>query len=336
MIPAVSVVIATYNYGRFLAGALNSVLGQTVRDLEAIVVDDGSSDDTSSVIEPFLADPRLRYLRADHIGQAAAKNTGIRLARAPLIAFLDADDAWLPEKLEQQTALLEIRPEVGVVYGRRLLMDEQGRDLEVHPVECHRGNVLAAIFRDNFICFSSVVLRRQVLDEVGLFDETLPLAVDYDLWLRTALRFPFDYVDGPLVKYRTGHASLSRRIEDRLAVIIHIMNRFLEEYGGRAALSAEAIRRAQAQTYYHMALYRRPRSRLGALSWYLRCLALAPGYGLAWRGLASLALPEAARRGLRVALGRPADWAVRQFAAEQEKDFALSHGRSVSSCPPAA
>ncbi|MFL5242852.1 MAG: glycosyltransferase [Gemmataceae bacterium] len=336
MIPAVSVVIATYNYGRFLAGALNSVLGQSFRNLEVIVVDDGSSDDTRSVIEPFLADSRLQYVRVNHLGQPAAKNTAIRLAQAPLIAFLDADDLWLPNKLEQQLALLETRPEVGVVYGRRLLMDELGRDLECQSPECRRGDVLAALLHDNFICFSSVVVRRRVPDEVGLFDETLPLAIDYDLWLRAALRFPFDYVDRPLVKYRTGHASLSRRVEERLAVAIRIMNRFLDEYGGRAALSPLVIRRAQAQTYYHMGLFRRPRSRLAALGWYLRCIALAPGHGLAWRGLASLALPEAARRSLRVALGRPADWAVRPLAVDQEKDFALPPGRSISPCPPAA
>ena len=102
MTPRVSVVVATYNYARFLGGALQSALGQTFRDLEAIVVDDGSTDDTAAVVRPFLADGRVRYVRTDHRGQPQAKNTGVRLARAPLVAFLDADDLWLPAKLERQ------------------------------------------------------------------------------------------------------------------------------------------------------------------------------------------------------------------------------------------
>jgi glycosyltransferase involved in cell wall biosynthesis len=113
MIPAVSVVVATYNYGRYLAGALESVLGQTFRDLEVIVVDDGSIDDTAEVVKPYLRDQRVRYERVDHVGQPAAKNIGIRSARARLIAFLDADDLWLPAKLEKQVALLETNPTLG-------------------------------------------------------------------------------------------------------------------------------------------------------------------------------------------------------------------------------
>src|SRR5206468_2746599 len=99
----------------------------------------------------------------------------------------------------------------------------------------------------------------------------------------------------PLVKYRTGHANLSRRVEERLAAVDRITMRFLDEGGGRAALPAKVIRRARAQTYFHMALYRRHRTRLGALLWYLRCLLVEPSHKSAWRGLASLALPELIR-----------------------------------------
>src|SRR5262245_54352300 len=128
MTPAVSVIIATYNYGRFLAGALVSALGQTFRDLEVLVIDDGSTDDTGEAVRPYLADPRVRYHRTEHVGQSAAKDLGVRLARAPLVAFLDADDVWLPHKLERQVALFGADPGLGVVYTRRLLIDENGRD----------------------------------------------------------------------------------------------------------------------------------------------------------------------------------------------------------------
>src|SRR5262245_39591868 len=128
MRPAVSVVIATRNYGHFLAGAIESVLKQTWTDLELLVIDDGSTDNTNDVVQPFLSDKRVRYHRTDGLGQSRAKNLGIQLSQAPLIAFLDGDDAWLPLKLDRQLHLFRDR-RVGVVYGRRLMMDENGEEL---------------------------------------------------------------------------------------------------------------------------------------------------------------------------------------------------------------
>jgi glycosyltransferase involved in cell wall biosynthesis len=311
MNPAVSIVLATYNYGRYLAGALDSALGQSLKDLEIIVVDDGSTDETKEVMVPYLGNPRVRYFGIEHAGQPAAKNFGIRLARAPFIAFLDADDLWLPSKLEKQLALFAADPAVGVVYSRRWLMDEQGRPLHFNQPRLPRGQVLAEMFRQNFICFSSAVVRRSVLDQVGLFDDNLALAIDYDLWLRIGQRFLFDYVDESLVMYRTGHANLSRRTEERLKTAALIMDRFLNGYGGRDALAPAVVRRAQAETYYEIALAIRSRSRWAALPWYGRSLRIAPEFGLAWQGLASLPLPETVRRGLRRALGRPVDWTVK-------------------------
>jgi glycosyltransferase involved in cell wall biosynthesis len=311
MTPAVSVVLATYNYGRYLAGALESALAQTMPDFEIIIIDDGSTDNTKEVTTSYLSDPRVTYHRTDHRGQPAAKNVGIRQARAPLVAFLDADDLWLPSKLEKQLPLFAADPALGVVHSRRTLMDEQGRPLQFSQPDLPRGRVLPQLFRQNFICFSSAVVRRQVFDRVGMFDESLALAIDYDLWLRAAKHYPFDYVDEPLVKYRTGHASLSRRTEERLKTAVRIMDRFLDDHGGRALLPPALVRRARAETFYEIALTIRNRSRAAALPWYLRALSVMPAYGLAWQGLASLALPELVRRVLRRLLGRPADWSVR-------------------------
>ncbi|MBI1915861.1 MAG: glycosyltransferase [Planctomycetes bacterium] len=299
MSPAVSVVIATHNYGRYLAGAVRSVLAQTFTDFELVIVDDGSSDDTPEVAQPFLRDPRIRYHRTDRQGQPKAKNTGIRLTTAPLIAFLDADDVWLPDKLDRQVARFAADPELGVVYADRLLMDAEGHELECDKRLLYRGNVLPEMFQENFICFSSVMVRRAVFEEVGLFDETIPMAIDYDLWLRVGLRYRFDYVDASLVKYRTGHANLSRREEERQLIVVGIMRRFLDERGGGGVLDRRVVRRAWAETYNNMALERRLRSRLAALPWLLRSLAAMPWRWATWKGLLSLPLPEAARRLLR-------------------------------------
>ncbi len=312
MTPAVSVVVAAYNYGRFLGGALASALGQTFRDLEVILIDDGSTDDTEDVARAHLTDGRLRYLRTDHLGQPAAKNAGVRACRAPLVAFLDADDVWLPHKLERQVGLFRRDPGLGVVYARRLLIDEEGWELHYEQPPLYRGEVPGAMFRQNFVCFSSSVVRREVFDTSGLFDERVPLAIDFDLWLRAALRYRFDYVDEPLVKYRVGHASLSRRVEERLEIALGIMRRFLDVYGGRRALRPAEVRRAFAETYCNLAVWRGRRSRLAALPCYLRALAAWPFYAPAWRGLATLPVPDAAWQRLRRLLGRGDDWSVRK------------------------
>ncbi len=316
MNPAVSVVIATYNYARYLRAAVQSALRQTFPSFEVVVVDDGSTDPTPDVVRPFLADPRVLYYRSGHAGVAAAKNGAVRLSRAPLVAFLDADDVWVPSKLARQVALFRADPGLGVAYSRRWLIDKYGRRLEYEQPPLFRGRVLNQLFRTNFVTFSSAVVRREVLDEAGPFDEGLSLAVDYDLWLRVALRHRFDYVDEPLVEYRTGHANLSSRSEERLATALRVMRRFLDEFGGREVLDPRAVRTAEAETCYHIGLARRSSSRLAALPWYVRALALAPGYRPAWRGLLSLPLPESARRLLRRAMGRPVDWTVRRPIGE--------------------
>jgi glycosyltransferase involved in cell wall biosynthesis len=312
MNPLVSVVISTYNYGRFLAETINSVLGQTVRNAEVVVVDDGSTDDTPQVIRPYLINPRVYYHRIEHKGVVAAKNLGIRSARGSFVAFLDADDFWLPTKLARQLELFRRDPDLGVVYARRLLIDEQGYELEEHEQPAlHRGMILDRIFQTNFICFSSAVVARRVFDQVGLLEEGTSPSDDYDLWLRVARHYCFDYVDQPMVGYRLGHASLSRR-EARLEVVLRIMRRFLDSHGGRECLSPSAIRRAFADTYCTRALGQREQSRLAALRWYGHALAHAPLWGPAWKGLASLGLPEPARRQLRRLLGRRENWSQRQ------------------------
>jgi glycosyltransferase involved in cell wall biosynthesis len=311
MTPVVSVIMPTYNYGHFLPGALESVLGQTERDLELIVVDDGSTDNTTEVIRPYLADPRVCYQPIAHGGVSAAKNTGIRLSRAPLVGFLDSDDEWLPLKVERQLALFQADAELGVAYTRRLLINPAGQSLFYEQPALHRGMILEALFQTNFVCQSSALVRRAVLDDVGLFDERCPPAEDYDLWLRVAARYRFDYVDEPLVKYRVGHASLTARTENGLLIALEVMQRFLDRDQGVELIPAPVVRRARAETYFHLSLARRQRSLWAALKYNLQALAVEPGYLPAWKSLASLALPEQGRRLVRRLLGKPVDWSIR-------------------------
>ncbi len=315
MTPSVSVVVASYNYGQYLAGALDSVLRQTMPSFEVWIVDDGSTDDTPRVVERYLEDPRVRYHRTDHVGQPAAKNVGIQLATAPLVAFLDADDLWLPDKLARQLELFAAEPELGVAYCRMTLIDAQGARMQFEQPPLARGWVLPAMFRDNFVCFSSSMVRKAVFDRVGPFNEQIPLAIDYDLWLRAAADYTFDYVDAPLVLYRTGHANLSQRTEERLGVALDIMNRFRSVHPAAGKLLPGEVSRAYAETYGHLALAQRDRSRRAALGSLIQAARWTPLDLAIWRGVLALALPEFARQALRTALRRP-NWRVRRPVAD--------------------
>jgi glycosyltransferase involved in cell wall biosynthesis len=234
-----------------------------------IVVDDGSTDDTPDVIRPLLADPRVRYHRTDGLGQSRAKNLGVLQARGPLVAFLDGDDEWLPRKLERQLPHFH-DPSVGVVYGRRTLMDAAGNDLATPPAALARGHVYDTLLVQNPVCFSSVVVRKSVFEAVGLFDPALPLAIDYDLWLRVARQFAFDYVDDPLVRYRTGHANLSSRITERIAAVLGILRRSLVRRRNAETADPAAQGEAWGSTCRTMGFVLREKEPLAAAGWYVR------------------------------------------------------------------
>jgi glycosyltransferase involved in cell wall biosynthesis len=307
-VPAVSVVVTSYNYGRYVGAALESVRDQTVRDIEVIVLDDGSSDGSLGVIESFLGDPRFRLVRQCHQGQTRTKNHGIELARAPFIAFLDADDLWMPDKLERQLARFGTDAELGVVFTGRRLIGADGKPLPWRDAPPPEGWVVNPMFGQNFVCFSSAMLRAEVPDRVGRFDERIGLAIDYDFWLRAARHYAFGFVDAPLVAYRVGHANLSRRQFDRLHVALLIMRRFERHYDATARLDADVAARAEADTFAHLGVICRGHSRRSALGWAWRALRSDPTSGPAWRGLASACAPNGLRRLVRRLRGASGAW----------------------------
>ncbi|MCZ2341438.1 MAG: glycosyltransferase [Bacteroidales bacterium] len=284
MTPQVSVVMAAKNYGQFLAEAIESVLAQTVEEWELLIIDDGSTDHTQSVAAPFLMDRRIRIVSSDRLGQPRAKNLGVRLSSGSLVAFLDADDAWLPTKLERQLAVFADRPEVGVCFTKRTLMNDRGEPIFGNdPPSPPRGRVLEAMFLRNFVCFSSVMVRRQVFDHVGGFDPEWDLSIDYDLWLRVARFHEFEYVDEPLVRYRTGHGNLSKKLADRVATADAIMNRAVFRRDLRNDLPRAVLAEGYASTYRALGYTLRNVEPITAAQWYLRALAWG---GPRWRDAA--------------------------------------------------
>ncbi|MDY3553536.1 glycosyltransferase [Gemmata sp. JC717] len=297
--PAVSIVMAAKNYARFLPEAVGSVLAQTFGDWELVIIDDGSTDHTPAVARPFLSDPRVRYFRSDTLGQPRAKNLGIGLSRGALVAFLDADDAWEPTKLEKQLAVFTEKLEVGVVFCRRTLMDEDGRPVPAKSeTQQLRGSVLPDLFTQNFVCFSSAVVRREVFSHVGAFDPQWDLAIDYDLWLRVAKFHRFDFVDEQLVRYRTGHGNLSKKLRDRVDTAMSIMHRAESRYAVGDAVPAEVIADGYASTCQTIGFVMRAAEPVTSLRWYAHALRWPARRVISLKGMIAGAL--AAARGRRV------------------------------------
>jgi len=271
--PRVSVVVASRNYGQYIREALDSVRNQTFRDFELIVIDDGSTDDTESIVRPYLSDPRFRYIRCDRLGQSRAKNLGYGLTSGEFVAYLDADDVWLPEKLDRQVRLIDANPKVGLVYSRRRMIAPDGRMIVTPPIKLHRGQLLDRLLVQNSICFSTILIRRSVLEHVGAFDTSLELGIDYELWLRVGMHYEFDYVDDVLVKYRTGHGNLSTRLSDRMVSCISVIRRFLDRRGGIAHLQQKQVSETWASTFRSMGYLHRTTDLRTALGWYTKAIA---------------------------------------------------------------
>jgi glycosyltransferase involved in cell wall biosynthesis len=211
--PTVSVIVPTYNCGRFIADALASILAQTVRDFEVIVIDDGSTDDTWKRVQAF--GPSVKYIYQPNAGVSAARNTGIQASRGLLIAFLDADDVWLPQKLERQVAVMEDDPGIGVVYSWWGYMDEAGTPLPQTQRPTHHGQVFEELLRGIFVLPSMWLIRRACFNRVGLFDPELRFE-DWDLLLRIAAAgYPFACVPEILAHYRLHTNSLSSDVANR-------------------------------------------------------------------------------------------------------------------------
>ncbi len=201
MRPLVSVIIPTYNRVKFLEEALNSVFAQDYSLLEVIVVDDGSSDETPQIITRYP----VKYLKGPRRGVATARNRGILASQGELIAFLDSDDLWKPQKIRRQVEFFEHNPRAVAVQTEEIWIRKGKR---VNPRRKHQkpsGFFFDRALKLCLISPSAVMLRRKVFQEIGLFNEKFPVCEDYELWLRLAARYPVYLIEEPLVVKRGGH-----------------------------------------------------------------------------------------------------------------------------------
>ena len=248
--PKVSVILPTYNRAHLLPRAIESVFSQTSSDWELIVVDDGSTDETPQGIRPYLADPRVRFIRKEGEGVTArTRNAGVRIAQGEYVAFLDDDDLFLPEKLERQVAWMDAHPPIGLLYSSIQVVDGEMKPLRVMPP--NPGRSFLELFQENFIQVAAVLVRRKCFDRVGFFDESLSGSEDYLMWLKIAGQFPIDYLPEPLAIYCRHGENKSRNIVRQLQNRLHILNTF--PVNRTRGLTRSMKNRSLAVTHYQLA-----------------------------------------------------------------------------------
>lgn len=297
--PLVSVVVGVFNKERYVGECLQSVLAQTYSRFELIVVDDASTDRSVAVVRE-LGDPRIRsVVRAVNSGRPAVpRNEGIRLATGEFVAFLDADDLWMPDKLEKQLAYLKLHPEYPLVHGACLVMDGEGRSLHLRhggrlpPA----GDCLLPLLEHCWISISTVLARKELVDRVGLFDENPALRAreDYDWLLRAARLAPFGVMADCVAKYRVSDASISHvggnwRAAPRDFLSHRDSLRQRERWRGR--VSARRVAEIAFRAAEENAWFWRDRNEFGRAAWFAwQMLRLAPFRTGGWRQLLAAGL----------------------------------------------
>lgn len=204
--PTVSVVLTSYHHARYLQMAIESVLAQTLPDIEVVAIDDASTDESPTILGRYANRVKV-VLHAQNRGTYASLNEGIEMTTAPYIAILNSDDAWLPTKLEQQVTILEGDARVGLVHTAVQFIDAENRPIEGNPLGvCFhpnpQGNLLPELLTRNLFITSSVMFRRQCVERCGRFEERLFGMGDWDLWLRIAEHYIIGYVPERLTLYR--------------------------------------------------------------------------------------------------------------------------------------
>jgi len=276
--------------GQYLGQAIDSILAQSWRPLEIIVVDDGSTDDTSVMMQNYANVPEVHYLPGPNQGQPKAKNTGIKAARGNFIAFCDADDLWETNKLDVQMPLFS-DPSVGVVYSEVSNIDEHGhRYVKADAYHRYSGDVRKQLLIRNFIPFGTAVIRRACIERNGIFDEQFRMGIDWDLWLRYSLDWHFAYTPSRTYIYREWSGQMSSNYRGRYQHAFRILENFLQHHADR--FDPALIRLAHADMYIGQgnAIATHERKMIEPLRNYVKGLSIAPGYLYGWKSLIKLFL----------------------------------------------
>tara|TARA_B100001113_G_scaffold352055_1_gene352512 strand:+ start:3640 stop:4476 length:837 start_codon:yes stop_codon:yes gene_type:complete len=207
----VSVIIPTYNRKHTLGRAIESIISQTIKPLEIIIVDDGSNDGTREWIKQEY--PFIKYLNQNNSGVSASRNRGIFSANGNWIAFLDSDDEWIPEKLERQLSILSSDKEAVFCHTNEIWIRNGTRVNQMRKHQKYGGYIFEKCLDMCRISPSSSIIKKEVFDHIGYFDESLIVCEDYDLWLRIAAHYKILFLDQPLIKKYGGHVDQLSRVK---------------------------------------------------------------------------------------------------------------------------
>lgn len=201
----ISIIIPTFNRAEVLLRAVNSVFNQTFKNFELIIVDDRSTDNTEQLLQPTISNNSLQYFKTPNRGVAAARNFGVQKARGNWFAFLDSDDEWLPQKLQEQIAYLENNGHLSIVYTEEIWIRNGVRVNQKKHHQKQAGKIFAKCLDQCFIAPSSVLLRRKLFEEMEGFDENFLVCEDYDLWIKISSANEIGLVSKPLIIKYGGH-----------------------------------------------------------------------------------------------------------------------------------
>jgi len=242
--PTVNVIIHTYNNERFIAETVESVLNQTYKEYEIVVVDDGSVDGTRDALIPYMQ--KIRYHYKENGGIASAKNAGIGLSQTEFVAFLDHDDLWAPDKLQLQMECFNENSQVGLVYAKYTSFRD-GKELRTKPEKGYSGWIFKELLSKSFIQTSTVVVKRECLDAVGPYDESFSLGDEYDMFLRIARKFQCSFIDKSLTRYRVHDTNASNNDflfdNENLGVYKKVYNNFTDLDGVEKKILRKRIAR---------------------------------------------------------------------------------------------
>lgn len=300
----ISVIITAYNRPDFLGEAIDSALAQTYADKEVIVVDDGSTEPGTRAVLAAYGD-RIRAIRKENGGVASARNAGIRAAKGDLLAFLDDDDVWLPDKLARQAEAFEKHPEVGLVYTNCVRFNEHG-ELPERDMAPRSGRVFKAFVEDYFIVLSTMAVRRACVDAAGLFDEAYRRQDDLDFMARVLELWPCLYLEEPLIRRRKYARPLRPRdvllsaTEQRLYV-----DKMTARYGATGKLPWKWTQRKTASVENKLGRYHEMMGDARqARAHYARAIAAWPWKVAPWRRW--IAAPARARKAAERLAAAPA------------------------------
>lgn len=220
--PLVSIIIPAYNAQKTILETIRSIQNQTIEDLEIIVINDGSTDNTVELLQD-IDDPRLKVFSYENGGLPVARNRGIEQATGDYLSFIDADDLWTTDKLESQIVALQANPEAGVAYSWTSFIDEDSEFLYAWEPIYYQGNVYPDLLLRNFISSgSNILVQRQYIEAAGKFDPTLKSAEDWDYYIRLAALCPFALVPQYQILYRRSSQSMTSKVDVMETYIVKV------------------------------------------------------------------------------------------------------------------